>query len=97
MRLGERCHPSVDVAPPERDVGAALVLVRIRHVIADELHDRVRAERLGERGATARAEDTCELARSRDGIQVVQDGLAEGDVERRRRRRGAVRRPRPGR
>ena len=45
----------------------AFVLVRVRHAVAHEPHDRVRPERFGERCSTARAQDAGQLARSVTG------------------------------
>ncbi len=62
-------------------IGASLVLPRIGQMGPREDDERIRPERLGERGPATRREDPRQLARADVGIEVMEDRLADRKVE----------------
>src|SRR6188472_414188 len=81
MSFGERRHPRLDIGSPERDICPTFVLESVGNVFAGEHDDGVRPEWLGECCPTARSQDPSELTGAGHRVEVVQDGLADSDVE----------------
>ena len=81
LRGAEGRLPDADVLVAERHVGARRVLARVGQVVAREGDDGVGTERLGEGCATARAQHAVQLRGGRARLEMVQHGLADGQLE----------------